>query len=348
MRLLVISPNWLGDAVMSIPAMHDLRCHFAPAELIVAARRSLSGLFALTSPVDRVVPLDASARWWRFGAMRSDASRLRDLGADAAVLLPNSFASAWLVSRAAIPERWGYAADHRRRLLTRAVPRPTGERHQAAYYQHLVQELGCEPGPLEPRLAVPDAAVDAARALLVERGWDPSRPLVAMAPGAAYGTAKQWIPAHVARFADMVVRQRNADCVLVGSRADAPATGVIRRTVSEDTRDRVFDLAGETSLETLAAVFTLAFACVANDSGAMHVAAAVGAPLIALFGPTREYETAPLPRGGRPADVITHPVWCRPCMLRECPIDHRCMTGIAPERVLAAMDRLAPAGASRR
>lgn len=347
MRLVVMSPNWLGDAVMSLPALQDLRRHFAAAELVVAARRGLGDLFKLTPFVDRVVSLDGDGRWWRFRSVGADTKRLSEVHADVAVLFPNSFASAWLASRAGIPERWGYSADFRGRLLSRAVSRPKGERHHAAYYQHLVHELGCELGPLEPALIVPDAAVDAARSLLVARGWDSSQPLVVMAPGAAYGTAKQWIPAHVARLAAALVRQRNAACVLVGSRADAPATGGIRRAVPDDARDRVIDLAGQTSLETLAGIFTLALVCVSNDSGAMHMAAAVGAPLIALFGPTREAETAPLPRRGKTADVLTTPVWCRPCMLRECPIDHRCMIGIGPERVLATIDRLAPAGAAR-
>jgi heptosyltransferase-2 len=101
----------------------------------------------------------------------------------------------------------------------------------------------------------------------------------------------------------------------------------------------VIDLAGQTSLKELASVFRLASVCVSNDSGAMHVAAAVGTPVIALFGSTREYETAPLARTGSHVEVLTHDVWCRPCMLRECPIDHRCMTGITPERVLTAVDR---------
>jgi heptosyltransferase-2 len=148
------------------------------------------------------------------------------------------------------------------------------------------------------------------------------------------------MPEYVARVATDLVRQRQATCVLVGSTADSPTTRDVRGMVDPQAAAHVIDLSGQTSLDVLAGVLGIAHACVANDSGAMHVAAAVGTPLIAIFGPTREYETAPLTRSGRPADVLTHPVSCRPCMLRECPIDHRCMKGITPERVYSSIASL--------
>jgi heptosyltransferase-2 len=136
------------------------------------------------------------------------------------------------------------------------------------------------------------------------------------------------------------VRDDRAACVLVGSSADAAITRWVRALVPDDERPAVIDLAGSTTLETLMGVLSLATACVSNDSGAMHVAGAVGVPLAALFGPTRERETAPLSgRGGRVEILINH-VWCRPCMLRECPIDHRCMQGLPPERVLSVVTDL--------
>jgi heptosyltransferase-2 len=123
----------------------------------------------------------------------------------------------------------------------------------------------------------------------------------------------------------------------VGSAGDTPTTRQIKAMVEPEAAAHVIDLSGQTTLEVLAGVLGIARACVTNDSGAMHVAAAVGAPLVAIFGPTREYETAPLVRSGSTSQVLVHPVWCRPCMLRECPIDHRCMKGIAPERVYASV-----------
>ena len=338
-RLVVVAPNWLGDAVMALPAIADVRRRFAGARLSVAARSSVAALFQLVPGVDDVVTLRGGGGPLRRGPWRADVERLAAARADAALLFPNSFGSAWLTKQAAIPERWGYAADLRGPLLSRAVRRPRGSLHQGAYYQHLVRELGAPSGPLEPALIVPPEALAAARALLARRGWDGVRRLLVLAPGAAYGTAKRWPPAHFGRLATRAAAE-GAQCVLIGSHADAPTVAWVMRCIGDGGGVPAIDLAGETTLEVLAAVLSLAAACVSNDSGAMHLAGAVGVPLAALFGPTREHETAPLiGRGGR-AEVLINPVWCRPCMLRECPIDHRCMNGLAPARVFESVQHL--------
>jgi len=339
-RLLIVSPNWLGDAVMALPALGDVRRRFPTARLIVAARRAVASLFSMSPNVDEVLALEWGGRILSRGPWRRDLAKLRDVRADAALLLPNSFASAWLVHRAGVPERWGYAADLRRRLLSRAVARPIVRRHQSEYYRTLVRELGIENGPLEPVLVVPGHAVEQARELLRSQGWDQVRPLVVVAPGAAYGGAKRWPPEYFARTATTLVQEQGAHCALVGSTADAETTHVVRALVPEDARARVSDLAGATTLETLAAVMSVARACISNDSGAMHLAGAVGVGLAALFGPTRDRETSPLGRPGRRVEVLINHVWCRPCMLRECPLDHRCMTGLLPEKVLATVTDL--------
>ena len=338
--MLVSAPNWLGDAVMALPAIADVRRHFRNGRLVIAARPAVADLFRLVPGVDEIVPLTWKGRWWNRSALRADAVALGSIGADAAILLPNSFAAAWLVRRAAVPERWGYATDMRRRLLSRAIHRPRRSMHQGAYYQHLTSELGIPAGPLQPAIVVAEHAVDAARRLLLERGWDGERPFAVFAPGAAYGTAKRWIPSHVAMLATELVRTRGMTCVLVGSNADRSTSAVVLASTPADARARIIDVAGSTTLEVLAGVVSLAHVCVSNDSGAMHVAAAIGTPVVAVFGPTREHETAPLPCAGGRTEVLTHAVWCRPCMLRECPIDHRCMTGITPARVFLAVDTL--------
>jgi len=168
-------------------------------------------------------------------------------------------------------------------------------------------------------------------------GWDGRQRLVTMAPGAAYGTAKRWRPSHFAR----VVADLGAGgvrTILVGTRADGDTIATI---VNSDTA-RVaapISLVGTTSLAELAGILALSSACVSNDSGAMHLAAAVGAKVVAIFGPTNEVRTSPLSAGAdAPAPVvITHEVFCRPCMLRECPIDHRCMRRIEADRVLESI-----------
>jgi heptosyltransferase-2 len=337
--ILVLSPNWLGDAVMALPAIADLKRHFASARIVVAARRSLADVFRLSPAVDDVLPLLWGGRLLRTQSLRADLASLREAGAPIAILLPNSFASAWMVRRSGVEHRWGYATDFRRPLLTRAVHRPRGSMHQAAYYQHLVRELGIPSGPLEPTLIVRDVPAAVGRLPTALRESDESRPLVTLAPGAAYGTAKRWIPAHFARLVTMLIAQ-GARCVLVGSGGDRETTQWVHSLLGERERAETYDLAGQTSLLELAGVMSVSRVFVSNDSGAMHMASALGVPVVALFGPTREYETAPIARQGRRAEVLLHPVWCRPCMLRECPIDHRCMKGLTPERVFAMVSEV--------
>jgi heptosyltransferase-2 len=195
-------------------------------------------------------------------------------------------------------------------------------------------------GPRLAALDVPDAVRLDARQQLASRGHVDGAPIVVLAPGAAYGKAKQWVPAHAARLIALLAREHRATCVLVGSRADAATGAAIGAALPPLEPGRLVDLIGQTTLGALAGVLACADVCVCNDSGAMHLAAAVGASVVAIFGPTNEQATAPLAHhAGARAEILVHDVWCRPCMLRECPIDHRCMTGITPERVLATVSR---------
>jgi len=343
-HVLVVAPNWLGDAVMALPALADIRRGHPQARLTVAARPSVAPLYGMVPGVDRTI-----VNHWR-GSLTDRASlddyaqSVRAHNVDLAILFPNSFASAWAVRRAGVRERCGYATDLRRPLLTRSVRRPGGPLHQGKYYQHLVRELGMPAGDLEPVVEVPGSAIDEARSLLADRGWRSSGPLIVIAPGAAYGAAKRWLPEHFGAMVIQVIQKTGAQCAIVGTAGDAATTSEVLAAIDPVSRGSVIDLTGATSLPVLAGVLTLAAACVSNDSGAMHLAGAVGAPLAALFGPTRDRETAPLTRHGGRAELLINQVWCRPCMLRECPIDHRCMTGLRPERVctsvLALMERV--------
>ena len=228
--VVVLAPNWLGDAVMALPALADIRRHFADQRLVVGARPTVSSLFTLVPGVDSIVTTDISS--------------LRGVRTSVAILFPNSFASAWAVKRAGIPERWGYSRDMRRLLLTRAIPRPRKAMHQSEYYQHLVSALGVDNGPREVTLIVPPNAVDEGRKILVDNGWSPDSALAVLAPGAAYGKAKQWIPAHVVRLITDLVRDRGMTCALVGSRGDAPSTRAMRSAAPADCQPRILDLAG--------------------------------------------------------------------------------------------------------
>jgi heptosyltransferase II len=321
-RLLVFAPNWLGDAVMALPAIADLRRASPGATVDVAARDAIVPLVPLMPAIGGAIVL---------GNRRASVEAVKTGGYDAVLLLPNSFNSAWIAHRAGVPERWGYRNEFRSVLLTRAIAPAVGV-HQAAYYQNLTTALGFEPGPLQPRLDVPRDLRGIGEDRLMELGWDGRSPLAAVAPGAAFGGAKRW-PA--GRFAATVsaLAKDGVRSVLVGAGADAKAGAEVLAAVHSAVRP--INMIGATDLSTLAAVLVNCRALVTNDSGAMHFAAALGVNVIAVFGPTNERETRPLGTGH--VAVLHTNVWCRPCMLRECPLTHRCMTGISADDVMREM-----------
>jgi heptosyltransferase-2 len=334
-RLVVLAPNWLGDAIMALPAIADVRRAAPEVSITIAARAVIAPLFALVPTIDHTIVLARPPSLRDPAGWRGLGAELAGNQFDTALLLPNSMHAALVASRARIPERWGYRAGWRGALLTRAVPRVSGV-HQVEYYQRLARALGFSNGAMEPNVTVPPAAREAGGCLLKKAGWDGQQPLVALAPGAAYGSAKRWPPPSFAG----VVAALAADgvrCVMIGSAADA-ATGeeVVHALEGADRLLPLINLIGRTDLATLAGVLSHARALVTNDSGAMHLGAAVGVSVTAIFGPTDETATRPLGDAHR---VLLHPVWCRPCMLRDCPIDHRCMRGIGVAAVIAAARR---------
>ena len=338
-RLVILSPNWLGDAVMALPAIADLRRAAPAAAIAVAARQAIAPLFQLVPQIDETIVLPKPAAMHDVGSWSRVGAELAGRDFDTAVLLPNSMHAALVASRAGIPERWGYRAGWRGRLLTRAIPRESGL-HQVASYQRLVHALGFPNGPSEPRILVPRDARDAAARLLAQDGWDGCAPLVALAPGAAYGGAKRWPPAYFGELAAAFAAD-GVHSVMVGSGADSGTAREVAQAFQAGgegagRRALLHDLVGRTDLPALAGVLTLCRALVTNDSGAMHLGAAAGVSVTAVFGPTDETATRPL---GDAHVVLTHPVWCRPCMLRECPIDQRCMRGVGVSAVLAAARR---------
>ena len=359
-RVAVFSPNWLGDAVMALPALGAIRRHFPESTLVVVARRWLAPLYEAVRGVDEVVALENAGGIGGAARRKKNIRSVANAGLELAVLLPNSFSSAWLAWRAGIPERWGYRRDGRGRLLTRGVAIPRGSHHQSEYYRLLVGGLGIPADPardaIPERLMVPDRVRSAARELLERRGWRPGTALVGIAPGAAYGHAKRWPPDRYASLVAGLADRQRATSVIVGGASDRGAAGEIERSLSRRHEAaarqgggvRWVNLVGQTDLSLLVGALAECRALVSNDSGAMHLASACGVPVIAIFGSTNESETSPLTfeeagraggdahaaeRGAAGHVILTNPVWCRPCMLRECPIDHRCMTGIPVSRV---------------
>lgn len=337
-RIVILAPNWLGDAVMALPAIGDVRRNFPDAHLAIAARKSVAPVFTMVAGVDQVVTLPGRGGWRALINWQDDARVLADGAFDTALLLPNSFSTAFIASKAAIKERWGFATDRRAGRLTRAIPKPVGAMHQRAYYQALTTALGMPAGPPFAQV-LPDR--ERPRQVLQEIGLSPGEPFVVFAPGAAYGGAKQWLPQRFAEVAATIIGDRGWSVLMVGTAADRPACEQISALMPKTgTRlNRLIDLSGKSDLPTLAGLLAAARAVVSNDSGAMHLAAAVGTKVVAVFGPTRETHTFPLAAGPEAPSptVITHDVFCRPCMLRECPIDHRCMTRISAREVCDAI-----------
>jgi heptosyltransferase-2 len=236
-----------------------------------------------------------------------------------------------------VASRWGNRGDGRTLLLTTAVRRPAWPYRQVEYYQRLTASLGFAAGSDLPQFAVPSDVVDGARALLASRGHTDRDRVVVLAPGTAQGTSKQWIPEHVSAVIARLSRE-GVRCVLAGARGDAAVGARILAAIPEPARSRTIDLIGQTTIAQLTGVLTIANVVVGNDSGATHLAAGLGTRVVATFGPTNEAHSAPPGHPDAPAVVLTHQVWCRPCMLmKACPIDHGCMAGITPERVHAAV-----------
>ena len=332
-RVLIRAPNWLGDAVMAIPAMAALRRHFRSARLTVAAPAAVAALFRERTTVEPDAVIELA------GTRRTEVDAVRGGLFGTVVLLPNSFRSAWQMRRAGVPERWGYASAGRRLVLTKAARRPSRRevRHQADYYRELVRRLGVDCAADElPRVDVSDASVRAAEALLAKQKVPAGAPFVAFLPGAAYGQAKQWPSERMAELSARLATARGARSVILGAAHDRPAARAIEswlRARAPEAAPFVIDLVGRTSLGALAGVLARAVVCVTNDSGGMHLASALGCPVVAIFGPTDERATRPC--GDH--DLMTEAVFCRPCLLRDCPIDHRCMKRVTVDRVWAAV-----------
>ena len=319
-RLIVRAPNWLGDVVLSLGAVRDLRRNFPGARIEVLARPSVADLYRALGEVDgvRLCP-----------SFREGIAAAR--GCDAAVLLPNSLGSALQVFLARVPERWGYARDGRGLLLTRRarVPHEVSGVSEAYYSRAMLAGVGLKVSATQDlSLRCPDEWRARGTELLGAGGrW------VGLNPGAAFGSAKRWPAERYAALADGLARQGGARVVILGSSADRPVADAIAAAMTAPARV----LAGETRLTDLVGVLAGLDLLVTNDSGPMHLAAALGTPLVAVFGPTDWRETAP---GGAACQVVREPVECSPCKLRECPIDHRCMTRVEVERVLAAAQDL--------
>lgn len=333
-KILVRGVNWLGDSIMTIPALRHLRRCFPRAHLTLLVRPSVADVFRELECVDDVLvrPLRSMADYLRVGR------ELRSRRYDAALLFPHAFGAAALTAVAGIPVRIGYATHGRRFLLTHSIAlAPTLVRqHEVHRYLHLVEEAArilsadARPvmSPFDLRLTVPAHRQEEMKKRLAAAGLDVTKKLVVLNPGAINSRAKQWLPERFAAVADALLRRGDTAVILIGTAAER----TVAERVRELMRQEPLVLTGQTTVADLLALLSCAHLLISNDTGAAHVGAAVGAPTVVIFGPTEDFATRPF---SDHAHIVKHPVECSPCMLRDCPIDHRCMTRVQVEDVLA-------------
>jgi heptosyltransferase-2 len=343
-RILIRATNWVGDAVLSLPALGAIRARFPDAHIAVLARPWVAGLYRHEPFADEIVlydpaPFRSGSRCKAWRDRVTLAGALRAGGFDCALLLQNAFDAALIAALAGIPERIGYARDLRSPLLTRAiaVPRPGAiPPHESFYYLELLRRAGWLdrlPATLTVALRSAPQARAAGLARFAAEGI--GTPVIGVSPGAAFGSAKRWLPERFAASACTLAERLGATVALHGSASERELCESVRAMI-EARGLRAVNYAGRTTLEEFIERAAASRLFLTNDSGAMHIASALGVPTVAVFGPTNPATTGP---AGPWARIVRQPVDCAPCLLRECPIDHRCMTRVQDESVSkAALD----------
>jgi heptosyltransferase-2 len=333
-RVVVRGTNWVGDAVMTIPALRELRRVLPRAHITLATRSWSRGLFSDADFLDDLLIYDRSSLRAPLRQIREWRRRRFDL----ALLFQNAFEAALIARASRVPLRVGYATDGRRALLTHplALPAWRDERHEVFYYLHIIAELerllygASEVEDHQPifNLNVSESRRAAARELLNSHGARMGVPVIALCPGSTNSRAKRWPADRYAALADRFIEEAGANVLLIGSAEERD----VSLEVQERMKHRPIMLTGLTTLAEAVAVLSIADLLVTNDTGPAHISAALERPTLVIFGPTDPRTTRPFSSA---AEIIRQPPECAPCMLRDCPIDHRCMTAITADEVFA-------------
>lgn len=325
--MLVRATNWLGDAIMCLPALHALRGALPEARITILGLPWVKELYEGENFADDFIDYP---KGWKKGAWKSKKAVVGELRArnfDAALLLQNAFEAAAIVRLAGIPERVGYDRDGRGWLLTEAVATPALEgKHERFYYLELLRRAGVIGGYDAESPIVLGRAALAREAGLARLGGA----FIGVSPGAAFGSAKRWYPDRFAASAVAVAKARGCGVAVFGSPEERNLATEVA-TIIAAQGIKVENFAGRTKLREFIELAAGMELMLTNDSGAMHVAYAVGTASVTVFGSTDHIGTGPV---GARARIVREPVECAPCKLRECPIDHRCMTRIEPKRVV--------------
>lgn len=331
-KIIIRGTNWVGDAVMTIPAMRGLRGIFPDAHISLHTRSWAKGIFQDAEFIDEILPFEPEKSAFQTIIEQSKIWRKKKF--DLAVLFTNSFESALLAKIGKANKRFGYAKEGRGFLLTDSVKIPVwkNEKHEVFYYLNLIAEIekkffGTQTVLEEkPRfeLKVSDERKSKARKFLEENKVDLSKKIFAFVAGSTNSRAKRWQSESFARLNDKIQNELNANVILIGSKEESE----VAAEVAELSEFQPVNLTGKTNLAKATAILSVCDLTVSNDTGPAHISAALGTKTLVIFGPTNPLTTQPLG-----SEIIRKNVECAPCMLRDCPIDHRCMTRISVDEV---------------
>jgi heptosyltransferase II len=335
-RILVIAPNWIGDAVMSQPLLAAIKVSYPHAVIDVLATPWVAPVYRACSEVTELIEADLRHGQLQWGLRRALAAQIKKRNYASCYVLPNSLKSALIPWLANIPVRIGYQGELRRFLLTenKANSPKTQRIPMVEHYANLCAPSGNLNTTSNPPYLVPMAsALESARARLQAAGIQTDA-LVVLCPGAEYGPSKRWPAAHFAVLAQSILKEKpTASVVLLGSPSDRAIGDAI--VSSATSQSRMFNWCGATSLDEAISIISLCSKVVSNDSGLMHIAAALQVPQVAIFGSSDPSHTPP---NSAKASIISLHLPCSPCHQRQCPLGHlNCLNQISPERVFAAL-----------
>jgi heptosyltransferase-2 len=327
-NIIVRMPNWLGDAVMATPIIADLHSYFPGATITAMCQANIAPLLTHDPNINEILSYKRPSGWIHRGKHLEIIENLRKGKYDLGMLLTNSWSSAWWFWRGRVQNRLGFAANLRSFLLNKAVSYPKNKetQHLVKTYKALLEPLGVPLSETPPKLYLSPKEIQEAQEMLKRLDIDLSKhTLIGINPGAAYGSAKCWPPDRFEALTKRLLEDSNVRIIYFGDNAGAPLVNNICNHFPEG----VYNLAGKTTIRELMALINCCSAILTNDSGPMHIAAALQTPLLALFGSTNEVKTGPSPAG----KVIHKHVECSPCYKRVCPIDFRCMKRIDVDEV---------------
>lgn len=332
-NILVRATNWVGDAVMTLPALEAVRENFPSSSITVLAKPWVVPLFENHPVVDRVLAFNkGQGLLAALGEMIRIIKLIRKSNFDLAIIFQNAFEAALLTCLGGVGFRLGYNTDGRGLLLTHRVIRTEEvlKVHQVEYYLSILRAVGWAATSRDPTLYVAREYLQKARLIIDENGIKQGDFLIGLNPGAIFGGAKRWPADRFAKIGDLAVRNWGAKVMVMGSRSEMD----ICKNLCASMRHKALNLCGRTSLGEAMGLISQCRFFVTNDSGLMHIAAGLGVPTVAIFGPTDPVATGP--RGPK-TRIIKHDIKCSPCLEPECPTDHRCMLSIEPEQVWEEM-----------